>query len=190
MMACQEMEARLEVKELTSVETKPEVAQQREDPIEDAVVKPVKGWKKRHRDKKQAAGRRGEPKKLTRGDCGSRTMLASACRKVFRRATVVWRKRNIFKEISTQINCGPQKEVTAAGMKITRFAGHRRMGQETPKWTEENRRWKYPECNNDIRDRDLKQQTIEGPKHERHREVEPRKASTSGNWRNTKKGHI
>jgi outer membrane translocation and assembly module TamA len=55
-MACQEIEARLEEKEPTSVDTKPEVAQQREVPVEDEVVKPVKGRKK------QAAGRRGEPK--------------------------------------------------------------------------------------------------------------------------------
>jgi hypothetical protein len=55
-MACQEMEARLEEKELTSVDRKPEVAEQREVPNEDAIVKPVKGRKRRHRGKKQAAG--------------------------------------------------------------------------------------------------------------------------------------
>jgi hypothetical protein len=37
---------------------------------EDAVVKPVKGRKKRHRGGKLAAGPRGEPKELTRRDCG------------------------------------------------------------------------------------------------------------------------
>jgi hypothetical protein len=37
------------------VDRKPEVAQQRELPNEDAVVKPVKGQKKRQRGKKQAA---------------------------------------------------------------------------------------------------------------------------------------
>jgi hypothetical protein len=37
------------------VETKPEVAKQDEVPNVDAVVKPVKGWKRRHRGKKQAA---------------------------------------------------------------------------------------------------------------------------------------
>jgi hypothetical protein len=54
--------------------------------------------------------------------------------------------------------------VTEAGIKITRCAGHRRMDkkkdnakQETPKRTEENRCWKYPECNTGIRDRGLKQ---------------------------------
>jgi hypothetical protein len=62
--ACQGMEKRLEEEELTSVERKPEVAQQREVPVEDAVVKPVKGRKRRHRGMKQAAGQRGEPKKI------------------------------------------------------------------------------------------------------------------------------
>jgi hypothetical protein len=56
MIACQEMEACLEEKELTSVDRKPEVAQQREVPSEDAIVKPVKEWKRRHRGKKRAAG--------------------------------------------------------------------------------------------------------------------------------------
>jgi hypothetical protein len=59
-MACQEMEQRLEEEEPTSVDRKPEVTQ-REVPV----VKPVNGRKKRHRGKKRAAGRRGEPKKLT-----------------------------------------------------------------------------------------------------------------------------
>jgi hypothetical protein len=60
-MACQEMEARLEEKEPASVDRKPEVAQKREVPNKDAVVKPVKGRKTRYRGRKQAAGRRGEP---------------------------------------------------------------------------------------------------------------------------------
>jgi hypothetical protein len=38
---------------------------------EDAVVKPVKGRKKRHRGRKPAAGRRGEPKQVNRSVCGS-----------------------------------------------------------------------------------------------------------------------
>jgi hypothetical protein len=53
-MACQEMENRLE-DEPTSVDRKPEVAQQREVTVEDAIVKLVNGRKKRHRGKKQAA---------------------------------------------------------------------------------------------------------------------------------------
>jgi hypothetical protein len=37
----------------------------------DAAVKPVKGRKKRRRARKPAARRCGEPKELTRSDCGS-----------------------------------------------------------------------------------------------------------------------
>jgi hypothetical protein len=57
---------------------------------EDAVVKPVKGRKKRHRGRKPAAGRREEPKELTRRDCGSGKKLVAACRKVSSCATVAW----------------------------------------------------------------------------------------------------
>jgi hypothetical protein len=62
-------------------ETEPEW-EHREVPEEDAVVKPVEGRKKRHRGRKLAAGRRGEPKELTGGDCGSGRKFAAACRKV------------------------------------------------------------------------------------------------------------
>jgi hypothetical protein len=43
----------------------------REVPKEDAIVKPVEGQKKWHRGRKLIAGRHGEPKELTQGDCGS-----------------------------------------------------------------------------------------------------------------------
>jgi hypothetical protein len=149
-------------KEPTSVDRIPEVAEQGEVPVEDAVVKPVKGRKKRHSGKKQAAERCEEPKELIRGICGSRMKLAAACRKMFHHATVAWHKRNIFRKIMTHGN-GGQRKVTATGMKITRCAGHRRMGQnedsieqETPKRMEENRR-KYSACSNGIRDKGLKQ---------------------------------
>jgi hypothetical protein len=54
-MACQEMEEYLDEQKPTSVDRKPEAAEEEEVPVEDAVVKPVKGRKKRHRGKKQAA---------------------------------------------------------------------------------------------------------------------------------------
>jgi hypothetical protein len=45
--------------EATELKAKPEenesIAEQQEVPKEDAVVKPVKGWKKRHRGRKLAA---------------------------------------------------------------------------------------------------------------------------------------
>jgi hypothetical protein len=69
-------EARLEEKEPTSLDRKPEAAEHQEVLEEDAVVKPVKGQKNWHRGEKQAAGRRGEPKELTQRDCESqRTIL-------------------------------------------------------------------------------------------------------------------
>jgi hypothetical protein len=71
-VACQEKaEAHLEEEETTSVEMKPEVAHE-EVPEEDAAVMPVGGLRKQLRGRKQAAGRREEPKKLNRGICGSR----------------------------------------------------------------------------------------------------------------------
>jgi hypothetical protein len=94
-----------------------------EAPKEDAVVKPVEGQNRRHRGRKQIARRRGEPKELNRGICGSRKKLAAACRKVSRRATVAWRKRNILRKSWTQRNCGLRKEVAAAGIKVTRRPG-------------------------------------------------------------------
>jgi hypothetical protein len=63
-VACQEkMEARLEEEKPASMEMKPEVAQE-EVPREDTAVMPVRGLRKQRRGRKQAAGRREEPKKL------------------------------------------------------------------------------------------------------------------------------
>jgi hypothetical protein len=96
---------------------------------------------------------------------------------------VALRKKNIFRKSSTQRNCGSRKEVIATGLKSTRCAGHRHIGQNehnveqrTPKRTEENRCWKYPKCNTGMRDRGLKQRLrvsnqFEGPNHERHQRV-------------------
>jgi hypothetical protein len=106
------------------------VAEHQEVPREDAAVIPVGGLRKQRRGRKQAAGRREEPKERNRGICGSREKLAATCRKVSRRATVAWHKRNILRKFWTQRNCGLRKEVTAAGIKITRCAGHRRKGQK------------------------------------------------------------
>jgi hypothetical protein len=58
------------------------VEEHQDVPNEDVAVMPVKGLKKRRREQKSTAGRRGEPKKLNRGNFGSRKKLAAACRKV------------------------------------------------------------------------------------------------------------
>ncbi|PNF33112.1 hypothetical protein B7P43_G15637 [Cryptotermes secundus] len=111
---CQEMEAHLEEEKLTSVDGKPETAEEEEEiPVDDAVVKPVKGWKKRHKGKKQAAGQLGEPKKLTRGICGSWMELTNTDRKVSHHAAVALRRRDAFKKETTQGTFGCwRKELT------------------------------------------------------------------------------
>jgi hypothetical protein len=110
----------------TKTEPEPGTMQSMEEhqeiPKEKAVVKPIKGRKKRHRDRKPAAGRRGEPDELTRGDCGSGKKLAAACKKITHRATVAWRKRNVLRKTVTQGNCGPRSTLTAAGIMMTRHA--------------------------------------------------------------------
>jgi hypothetical protein len=164
-MACQEKtEVRLEEEKPASRELKPAVADE-EVPREDAAVMPVGGLRKQCRGQKQATGRREQPKKLHRGICGSREKLAAACRKMSHCATVAWRTRNILRQILTHGSCRLRKEVTAAGMKITRCAGHSSKGQnkdverETRKGrTEQNERWRGPVCENGISNRGLKQQ--------------------------------
>jgi hypothetical protein len=106
-IACQEMEARQDEQKPTPVNRKPEAAKE-EVPVEDAVVKPVNGRKKRHKGKKQCE----EPEELTRGICGSRRKLAAACRKVSRRATVARPRRDVFKNGRTQDVC--QRRLAAA----------------------------------------------------------------------------
>jgi hypothetical protein len=91
-------------------------------PKEKAVVKPVKGRKKRLRSRKPAAERCGEPKELTRGDFESGKKLAAACRKVSSCATVAWHNRNLLRKIGTQENCGPHKEFAAARIRTTHCA--------------------------------------------------------------------
>jgi hypothetical protein len=103
-IACQEMEACLDEEKPTSVDRKPEAAEEEVVLKEDAIVQLVKRRKRRYRSKKQAAGRRREPKKLTRGDCGSWMQLAAACRKVSCHAAVAWHKRNIFRKSWTHGN--------------------------------------------------------------------------------------
>jgi hypothetical protein len=77
-MACQEMEERLDEEKPTSVDRKPEAAEEEEEvPVEDAVVKPVNGQKRRHRGKKQTAERCEEPEERTREICVSRRKLAA-----------------------------------------------------------------------------------------------------------------
>jgi hypothetical protein len=115
-LACQEMEARLEEEQPTSLDRKPEAAEQREVPVEDAeIMLDGEPKKKMRRDRNQR-----KKKKRTQGNDGCRRRLVVArrgtssrvevarqkktCRKMSRRATVTWRKRNMFRK-----SCGPRK---------------------------------------------------------------------------------
>jgi hypothetical protein len=98
------------------------VEEHQEIPMEDAAVIPVKGWRKRRRARKPAAGRRGEPNELTQGDCGSGKKSAATCKKMTYRATVAWRKRKVFRRIGTQGICGQRSTLTAAGIRMARYA--------------------------------------------------------------------
>jgi hypothetical protein len=145
--------------EETQMEPREEMMQSAEEhhevPNADAVVIPVRGRKRRHRGRKQAAGRHGEPKELNRGDHGSRKKLAAACRKASRRATVAWLKRNVFRKSWTCGYCGLRKEVTASRRMVKRCERHRRkVAQRSPTGgTFERRCRRGPECSNGIRDR-------------------------------------
>jgi hypothetical protein len=147
----------VKLKELT--EPREETMQSAEEhhvvPREDAVVIPVRGRKRRHRGRKEAAGRHGEPMELNRGDCRSRKKLTAACRKASCRATVAWRKRNVFRKSWTCGYCGLRKEVTASRKMVTRCERHRRkVAQRSPTGGAfESRCRRGPECSIGIRDR-------------------------------------
>jgi hypothetical protein len=83
-------------------------------------VKLVNGWKKQHRGRKKAAGRRAEPKELTRGICGSRMKLAATCRKVYCRAAVARCMRDIFRPNTTRHAKVAQRKENSIGKDHTR----------------------------------------------------------------------
>jgi hypothetical protein len=131
--------------------------------------------------------------------------VAIACRKVFNRAAVAHCKRNILRKIRTQGNCGLRKELTAAGRKMTRYAGHRRKGKNkdddaprSPKGrTFGKRRWKGPECNSGIRDKGFRQE-LRGSKGMKYlgdrRPLYPRKKGTTtdgiGGWSSGERSNL
>jgi hypothetical protein len=57
----------------------------------------VGGQRKRRRVQKLAAESRQKRNERTRGNRGSKRKSTAACRKVYRRAKVAWRKRNIVR---------------------------------------------------------------------------------------------
>jgi hypothetical protein len=132
----------------TSLKEMKAVVKHQEVPMEEAAVKSSGTMKRRHRGQHLAAGRHGEPKELTQGECGSWRKLAATCRKVSRHAAVEQRKGNVFRKIQTQGNCGPRKELAATGRKTTRCAkvtqcmGHGLQGRSHEGPSREQRQWK------------------------------------------------
>jgi hypothetical protein len=82
------------------------VEEHQEIPKEEDAVMPVGGLRKRRRDRNLAAGRLQKPKGRIQASCESRRRLTIAGEKMTRCATVAWRKRNIFRKIWSEENCG------------------------------------------------------------------------------------
>jgi hypothetical protein len=132
---------------------------------------PVGGLRKQRRDRNLATGRRQKPKGRIQASCESRRRITVAGKKMTRCATVAWHRKNAIRKIGTQENCGPRKELSATRIRTTRCAkvargrehGLQRQGKDdiaprTQKGrTEENRRFKCPECKNGTRNRGRKQ---------------------------------
>jgi hypothetical protein len=92
--------------EPTETETKPETMQSiwehQEIPKEEAAVMPCGELRKLRRVRNLAAERRQKPKERTREYRGSWRRLIVAYRKMFRHATVTWRKRHIIRNNQTR----------------------------------------------------------------------------------------
>jgi phage protein D len=90
--ACQEgTGACLESKEPTSLEIE-SVAVHEEARKEEAAVKPIRALKKRHGNRHLVVGGRGQAKKESQGNGGSRKKLVAACRGMIRSAIPARRK--------------------------------------------------------------------------------------------------
>jgi C1A family cysteine protease len=61
-------------------------------------------------------------KESTQGKSGCRRKSAATCRKVSRHAKVAWQKRNLIRNVQTQMNCGACKKFVATGSKMTHCA--------------------------------------------------------------------
>jgi hypothetical protein len=149
-------------------------AEEHQDIVSEvAAIMPVKGLKKWRRGRKLIAERHGEPKKLNRGSCGSRKKLAAACRKVSHPAAVVWQKRNLIRQIWTEVNCGPRSTLATDGKMTSHHAkvawlkenfvrkdcARNKAEQATPKPQKDGKRlWKGQEFKDGLRDRGLKRQ--------------------------------
>jgi hypothetical protein len=77
------------------------VEENQEIPKEEAVVILVGELRQRRRDRNLATGRCQKPKGRIRASCESRRRWTVSGRKMTRRATVAWRKRNLFRKTGT-----------------------------------------------------------------------------------------
>jgi hypothetical protein len=114
-MVCQEVEAHQEEEEgPTSADRKPQAAEQREVPLDDAEVMPVgEPKKKRRRDRKLAAEhRRQKPKTSTRENCGPQKRLAVALSGSSRREKLTWRTKEIDRKMSRRATVARRKRDT------------------------------------------------------------------------------
>jgi hypothetical protein len=98
-MACQE------VMKANTEKTKPDpgmmqsVEEHQEVPKEKAAVMPVRGLRKRCRDRNLAVGHCQKLKGRIQANCESRRRLTIACRKMACRARVVWHRTNVVWKI-------------------------------------------------------------------------------------------
>jgi hypothetical protein len=165
-VACQEMEARLIEKTPTSSDKKLEAAQKAEAPEENATVMPVEEPKKKwRRDRRLGAERRRHKQKIsTRENRTPQKKLAVARRGTSHRPTVArQREKKIDKKmprcatVAQHIRDIFRPNTTRKGITVRKDRARENVVRETPKRTEENRRWKYPECKNGTRYKGLKQ---------------------------------
>jgi hypothetical protein len=88
-------------------------------PSEDVAVMPVKGLRKKRRVLNLAADSRQKWKNGTRRNCGSKRKSDVAYRKVPHCAIVARCKRNVFRKIWAEVNCGSRSTLATAGRRMT-----------------------------------------------------------------------
>jgi hypothetical protein len=143
--ACQEAtEACVESTEPTSVETESVVVHE-VVPKEEAAVQTFRALKERYEDRYLAVEHRRQLKKRTQGDGGSRKKLTAACRRMTHRAGTARRKGRCHKgpTVDQRRRKYRTRDKVARGTSKGRTFGKRRRAQ--------------PECNNGVRNRDLKE---------------------------------
>jgi hypothetical protein len=121
------------------------IEEYQEIPKRDTAGMPVGGPRKRRRVRNLVEECRQKMRERTQGNYGSRRNSAVACRKVFRRAKVAWRKRNLIRKIRILGKCGRLKEFAAAGIrtvlcsKVARRKGRNYKGRSVEQGRRKNK---------------------------------------------------